>query len=231
MRHSIVLVAALLSGLLPARSVRAADTMPVEQQNALVQKHCAVCHSDRANNGGLTLQHFNAAHVAPSLAAMMLSKLTSGLPLETVVRASSDQAAVAQVSERLRGGAIMAAGIAPPDLSTTLALTAALAMKARTATVWDVSRVDDPVKRTSTITASILREVVRKDDLAESYRLVLTCEITSRLGQMQVAWSPVPRVGTLSVTADGEMRGPYSVEGKETMGNGKGASGRYWQPW
>lgn len=225
MRPAIVLVGVLLSSLLLVSSVPAADTMPVEQQNSLVRKHCAVCHSDRAQNGGLTLQHFNAADVATSLAAMMLSKLTSGLPLETVVRASSDQVALAQVSQRLMGGAIMAAGIMPPDLPTTLALTLALATKANTASAWDVSRADESVTRTSTITASVLREVARKTDLVQSYRLVLTCETTSRQGRMQLAWSPEPRVGTFSVTADGAMRGPYTVEGKETMGSGKGASG------
>ena len=70
----------------------AAERIPVRQQNAIVQKHCAVCHNDGTLNGGLSLQDFDAASVAPSLAAMMLSKLTSGLPLDTVSKASSDDA-------------------------------------------------------------------------------------------------------------------------------------------
>jgi hypothetical protein len=62
--------------------------MPVERQNALVQRHCAVCHTDASRNGGLTLQHFDAAKLDPSLAAMLLSKLrggamgAAGLPFE-----------------------------------------------------------------------------------------------------------------------------------------------------
>jgi hypothetical protein len=87
-----------------------------------------------------------------------------------------------------------------------------------------MTRVDDPVAKTSRTTVSVLREVARKEDVAESYRLVLTCEATSREGHIQLAWSPMPTVGTFSVTADGAIFGPYTVEGKETMGNGIGAS-------
>lgn len=69
-------------------SVSLAAAMPPERQNQLVQRHCAVCHTDAARNGGLTLQHFDAATPDPSLAAMLLSKLrggamgAAGLPFE-----------------------------------------------------------------------------------------------------------------------------------------------------
>jgi hypothetical protein len=43
----------------------ASGAMPVPQQNALVQKYCAVCHSDAHMNGGLSLQHFDAAYPDP----------------------------------------------------------------------------------------------------------------------------------------------------------------------
>ncbi len=52
--------------------------MPAAERNALVKKYCAVCHTDAAKNGGLSLQHFDAAKRDPTLAAMMLSKLNSG---------------------------------------------------------------------------------------------------------------------------------------------------------
>jgi hypothetical protein len=52
--------------------------LPVSEQNALVARYCAVCHDDVHRNGGLSLQHFDAATVEPSLAAMMVSKLKSG---------------------------------------------------------------------------------------------------------------------------------------------------------
>src|SRR5207249_10977240 len=52
--------------------------MPAAEQNALVTKYCAVCHTDAAMNGGLSLQHYDAAKRDPGLAAMILSKLNNG---------------------------------------------------------------------------------------------------------------------------------------------------------
>jgi hypothetical protein len=65
-------VAALAVGLIVASPAAVAgEAMPVPQQNALVQKYCAVCHTDTQRNAGLSLQHFDAAHADPSVAAMM----------------------------------------------------------------------------------------------------------------------------------------------------------------
>jgi hypothetical protein len=223
-REHIVIIWAVC-GVLLGTSVSAQTTMSVEQQNAIVQKHCAVCHNDAANNGGLTLQHFDATAVAPSLAAMMLSKLTGGLPLDTVTRASSDPTAKTQVSKQLQGGAIMAAGIAPPDDATTFMLATTLASQAKSATVWHMGFATSAGGAVSVESASLLREVRRKPDMAESYRLVLTCDTVSREGSMQLAWSPEPRLGSFTATVDGTVHGPYRVEGKERMGNGVGTSG------
>src|ERR1700720_4319980 len=52
--------------------------MPVAEQNALVRKYCAVCHTDAAMNGGLSLEHYDAVKRDPTLAAMILSKLNNG---------------------------------------------------------------------------------------------------------------------------------------------------------
>ena len=52
--------------------------MPAAEQNALVKKYCAVCHTDTAKNGGLSLEHYDAAKRDPGLAAMVLSKLNNG---------------------------------------------------------------------------------------------------------------------------------------------------------
>src|SRR5437870_4881425 len=52
--------------------------MPPAEQNALVRRYCAVCHTDAAMNGGLSLQHYDAAKRDPTLAAMILSKLNNG---------------------------------------------------------------------------------------------------------------------------------------------------------
>jgi hypothetical protein len=52
-------------------------TMPATQQNALVREHCAVCHNDAHLNGGLSLEHFDAAHPDLGIAGMLVSKLES----------------------------------------------------------------------------------------------------------------------------------------------------------
>src|SRR5262245_42350029 len=75
---SIVLAAVMTLPAVAYGQGRAAEAMPVVQQNALVQKYCAVCHDDIHRNGGLSLQHFDASNVDPSLAAMMKSKLKTG---------------------------------------------------------------------------------------------------------------------------------------------------------
>ena len=56
----------------------AADIIPFAKQNAMVEKYRAVCHSDAARNGGLSLQHFDASKASPSLIAMMFAKLGTG---------------------------------------------------------------------------------------------------------------------------------------------------------
>ena len=84
---NVALTAALGSTL------TAADPASLEQQNTFVKTHCAVCHNDRARNGGLTLEGFDAAIASPSLTAMMLSKMTSGTALATVNVAGHDAAA------------------------------------------------------------------------------------------------------------------------------------------
>ncbi len=58
--------------------VLANGLMPPAQQTALVQKYCSVCHTDAVKNGGLSLQHYDAATPNPPLAAMLLTKLNGG---------------------------------------------------------------------------------------------------------------------------------------------------------
>jgi hypothetical protein len=44
--------------------VRAA--MLATEQSALVKQYCAMCHTDTAMNGGLSLQHYDAAKRDPT---------------------------------------------------------------------------------------------------------------------------------------------------------------------
>jgi hypothetical protein len=113
--------------------------MPAAQQNALVQKYCAVCHTDAARNGGLSLEHFDAAQASPSLTAMLLSKLTGGVSLATVREAGSSASAAALVDQKMKSGA-MGAGIPIPDKVTIDAMIHAFALKSAGATEWTVER-------------------------------------------------------------------------------------------
>src|SRR5947207_6248033 len=112
--HPAVVLAAMAAGSL-ASQAPAAELMPPAQQNALVQRYCAVCHTDAAKNGGLSLEHFDAAQAPPSLTAMLLSKLTGGVLLKTAREAPSNAIAGALISEKAKSGAINAAGIPIPD--------------------------------------------------------------------------------------------------------------------
>jgi len=188
---------ALIAGVF-VTSVCGAELMAPTQQNALVQKYCAVCHTDAAKNGGLSLQHYDAAQVNPALAAMLLSKL--------------------------RNGAMGAAGVGIPDAATQAAWVAATVAQAEGAKNWTVSRSDVPGSNGVTVTASIIREVQPRKHNADSpiYRLTLACNTTSHEGQIQLTWSPEPQTNrTFSVSADGNAAIRQSLQGREEkMGNG-----------
>ncbi len=74
--------------------------MPVAQQNAMVQKYCTVCHTDASMNGGISFEHFDAAHADPGEVAMMVGKLktqalgASGQPLPDRATQDAFQAAL-----------------------------------------------------------------------------------------------------------------------------------------
>ena len=129
--------------------------------------------------------------------------------------------AAALVAKRLKGGAINAAGIAPPDKAIVEALAMALASTAIGANEWHIYQTEDALTKSPITTASILREMPSRDTgEAETYRLVLRCSAATHEGEMQLAWSPVPKKGTVSATVDGKKRFTYNVEGTERMGNG-----------
>jgi hypothetical protein len=196
--RAVLLVATMAGGF--AVSAAAAELMPPTQQNALVQKYCAVCHTDAAKNGGLSLEHYDAAQANPALAAMLLSKL--------------------------RNGAMGAAGLGIPDSATRDAWVAATAAQAERARSWTVIHTEPTGSKAPVLTASIVRDVApRKPDTeAPLYRLTLACNATSHKGEIQLTWSPAPQTNrTFSVSADGNAGIPQRLEGREEkMGNGTG---------
>jgi hypothetical protein len=195
--YRTVVVVAVIAGRF-AISAPAAELMPPAQQNTLVQKYCAVCHTDAAKNGGLSLEHYDAAQVNPALAAMLLSKL--------------------------RNGAMGAAGLGIPDSATRDAWVAATAAQAERAKGWTVTRTEAPGSKAHVLTASIVRDVAPRkwDTDAPVYRLTLACNIASHKGEIQLTWSPAPQTNrTFSVSADGNAGIPHRLEGREEkMGNG-----------
>ena len=136
-------------------------TMPVAQQNGIVQKYCAVCHDDAKRMGGLSLQNFDAAHPDPNVAGMMVSKLDSG--------------------------AMGAAGIKQPDRPVVEALRSALvayAVDAKTAAGgWTLKSFNDPTTKRPLVTASMTQDVSLAAPAGQSgsYELTITCEKTSDL--------------------------------------------------
>jgi cytochrome c551/c552 len=105
MLTAVTVLVAMMAGCL-ATSAQAAELMPPAQQNALVQKYCAVCHTDAVKNGGLSLEHFDAAHAAPSLTAMLLSKVTGGVSLKIVSQADTNADAAELVNRKMKSGAM-----------------------------------------------------------------------------------------------------------------------------
>jgi hypothetical protein len=209
-----------------AAPAAAAEPVTLERQNTFVKTHCAVCHTDRANNGGLSLEGFDASVAAPSLSAMMLSKITSGTALATVHAADRDAAAAATLKRGLGKGAVNASGLGSPDQATVDGLVAAFAAQSALATGWSVERTTQRATAADIVTVSVVRELPsaaaagRGDTEAAMYRLVLTCNATARQGAMQLAWSPVPKEGPMAVAVDGKPATTFKVEGKERMGNG-----------
>ena len=166
--------------------------MPVAEQNALVKKYCAVCHTDTARNGGLSLQDYDAAKRDPGLAAMMLSKLNQG--------------------------AMGAAGNGVPDNAAQKAWVDSTREQAVGARKWFVSQEGEQ------ITAGIVREVPARTPGSTDlplYRLTIVCNPSTRIGEMQLTWSPEPQTGrTMTASVDGTTPVEYKIEGKESMGNG-----------
>jgi len=158
----------------------AAERMPASEQNKVIQTYCAVCHTDTSMTADLTLEHFDAANLDPSLAAMLRSKA--------------------------KNGAFGAAGIKPPDRAYQDAFFGALAAESAGANRWTITRSQTPA-RSPMLTATVLRSapsVMNAGD-PDLYRLTLSCVPDSHEGEMKLTWAPwdVPLVGgTMSVASD-----------------------------
>jgi hypothetical protein len=195
------LAGALLLASAGAARAAADPPLSIARQNELVKIYCAACHDDGRKIGGLSLEHFDAAQADPTIAAMLLSKMTNGLTLATVTAAGGDAEAAAMLEKEVRSSAIGAAGVPPPDAATVRAWIRALSTEAAGATGWTSNR-DGGVQ-----TASVVREMRRSSAAAKAnlYRLAVTCRPDTRDGTITLTWAPGDFANgrELTATADG----------------------------
>lgn len=204
---------------------RAADVMGAAQEAAVVQKYCGSCHSDKLMYGGLSVQHFDATRPDPTLAAMLLSKITNGHTPKDVLAAES-----AEVSKMMKASAMGAAGQALPDEATQVMFSRALALQSKGAYDWNIRWENAGGNaQDRTLITSILREKasLKYEGVTDSYRLIVTCRVGTREGEIRLAWANgVPAEGQLMlVAADGAAAFEHKVDGGRAQGNGNNGPG------
>jgi hypothetical protein len=204
---------------------QAAESMGPAQETAVVQKYCGSCHSDALMYGGLSVQHFDGAQPDPTLAAMLLSKITNGHTPKDVSAADS-----AEVIKMMKASAMGAGDQGVPDEETQVMFSRALALQSKGAYDWNVrweKTGTSPEDRTLII--SILREKpsVKYEGVTDSYRLIVSCRLGTREGEIKVAWAnAAPAEGQMmSVAVDRADAFQHKVEGGRAQGNGNNGPG------
>jgi len=224
---TVFLAVSFIAALNNALVVAAESSFPItdislSEQNVMMEKYCVICHLDTAMNGGLSLEHFDAATVSPPLAAILVSKFTTGVPLEDVMKPELDSQTVAEIEFGKRVGAPSVMGIAGLPLPTDGEINGfimAMARRSNDAEHWHIA-VDE-----EEISADIVRVTtipVREDqgDRDITYRLVLTCDTSNGEGEILLTWSPVPANGDLKVIVDSDPPVDFVIDGQELMANG-----------
>ena len=199
--------------------------MPAAQQNAVVQKYCGSCHCDALMYGGLSVEHFDAARSEPSLAAVLVSKLTNRHTPKDVIAAAHGPDPDAAILRLMKNSAMGAAGNGVPGEAIQVAFVKSLSAEAAGADQW-ASR---SAEKSQTLTASIVRETpsTKRAGETDMYRLILTCQTATGEGEIKLAWANgVPEEGRqIAVAVDGKAPFRYKVEGGEKQGNGKNGPG------
>jgi cytochrome c553 len=93
----------------------ASAAMSVDDQNKLVSYYCTSCHDDEGKTGGLTLEHFDAAHAdqQAAIAEKMIRKLRAGMMPPPAVKERPDTAAEQAFAEALETKIDAAAALDP----------------------------------------------------------------------------------------------------------------------
>jgi len=184
--------------LVPARYV-AQDIRSVEltvaQQDAMIKKHCVICHNDVLLVGGMSLEHVDPANPNPAIAGMMAGKID--------------------------GGAMGAAGIEKPEPAVSAALSRALRAKsvgAEAATGGWAMRVD-PLVATMKVKGSSTSGAQQ----SATYTLSMTCSKNSEMSSHILL--SISHPATMHLTADrpmpeaGSLSFSYEVDGAPTRQN------------
>ena len=166
--------------------------MPAAEQNALVKQYCTVCHTDAAQNGGLSLEHYDAARRDPVLAAMILSKL--------------------------KNGAMGAAGNGVPDKAAQRAWIESTTEQAAGAKKWFVTRDGDTVS--AGIVREMPPRHTGSTD-TPVYRLQMVCNAATAAGEMGAHLvAGTPDWNHAHGVIGRALAGWFSLTGRESMGNG-----------
>jgi len=204
---------------------QAADVMGAAQETAMVQKYCGSCHSDKLMYGGLSVEHFDATRPDPTLAAMLLSKITNGHTPKDVSAAAS-----AEVLKMMKASAMGAAGQGVPDEESQVMFSRALALQSKGAYEWNIRWENTGTSaQDRTLITSILREKpsAKNEGVTDSYRLIVSCRAGTREGEIKVAWANAPagEGQMMSVAVDNAPAFQHKVEGGRAQGNGSNGPG------
>jgi hypothetical protein len=177
--------------------------------------------------GGLSVEHFDASHPDPTVAAMLVSKLTSGLTPKDVEAATHGPDPDTKTMALLHGA--MGASGSMPDEATQIAFGRALSVDARGAEVWHSWWSDKPAVPSSTLTVDIVRQTAstKFPGKVDMYRLILTCRADTHEGEVRLGWANgVPEEGQpMTITVDGNLSFAHKAEGGKKQGNGVNGPG------
>lgn len=220
---AVLFIAALKYSLVVAAEPSFPITdISLSEQNAMMEKYCIICHLDTAMNGGLSLEHFDAATVSPPLASILVSKFTTGVPLEDIMKSELDSQIVEEIELGKRFGAPSVMGIAGLPLPTEGEINGfIMAMAQRTSDPerWHIVEDGEEVRADIVrVTSYPVREDQGERDV--TYRLVLTCDAVSGDGEILLTWSPVPANGDMEVIVDSDPMVEFVIDEQEPMANG-----------
>lgn len=173
-------------------------------------------------NGGLSLEHFDASTVSPALAAVLANKFTTGVPIEELLLPEFNSQLIEKIETGKEYGApsvMSISGLPLPTEGEINGFIMAMAHRSNNVDQWHVTKDGNitiaDIARVARLPES---EYVKLRDLI--YRLVVSCDASSRTGEILLTWSPVPMNGKLEVIVDSESAQVFVINEQEPMANG-----------